>query len=625
MPVPFASEPSAQNPRLTCSRLLQNPGLVLGLVLVLASLVLYNPTGHDGFINYDDDHYVTNNPQVTQGLHWSTVKWAFSTTVEANWHPITWLSHELDWHLFHSNPAGHHYVSVLFQAINVWLLFLILLQETGFVWRSWMVAALFALHPINVESVAWIAERKNLLSMFFFLLALAAYGWYTRKPCPSRYVSVATLFALGLMSKPQVITFPFLLLLWDYWPLQRMQSSQNFSSTRSAPSKQLRWSRLLLEKIPLFALSAASAVITLKAQAAGGAVRTISQVPISVRFGNAAVSYTRYLQKAFWPAHLCIMYPYLWSWSRFWPFLLSLLLLGLVSVFVIAAKRRYLLVGWLWFLGTLVPMIGLVQVGGQAMADRYAYVPFIGIFIMTCWGVAEIARQQQWPAPTLVIPALIVLAALAVTAHRQLGYWSDNISLWSHAIQVTGPNFQAQEHLGTALAAEGRMAEATPHFQIGLALDPRDPTAHFNIALSDQILGRVQRAIEGYNTVLRMSPDAKLESDTLINLATAYHQVANDSQAETTYQAALREDANNYRTWLGMGLVQEKLGKFSAASEAFSRAAQLQPSPVEYLLLEKSLERDGRKLEAVAAHEKARDLAPDLRSQEKIAARLLLQ
>jgi Tfp pilus assembly protein PilF len=592
--------------------------------LVLASLVLYNSAGRHPFTNYDDAEYVTDNPHVCQGLDWSAIKWAFTTTEQANWHPLTWLSHELDWQLFRQNPAGHHYVNVLLHAINVWLLFMVLLQATGFVWRSWMVAALFALHPINVESVAWVAERKNLLSTLFFLVGLVAYRWYTQKRNPGLYGLVSVSFALGLMAKPQAITFPFVLLLWDYWPLERMRSGHSEAS--SAPLG-LTFAHLVREKIPLFALSAASAVITLKAQVAGGAIRTMLQMPMPVRLGNAALSYVRYLEKAFWPSRLSLMYPYLWPSAWLWPVMLALFLLGLVSVMVIATHCRPLLVGWLWFLGTLVPMIGLVQVGGQSMADRYAYLPFIGLFLMVCWGVGEIAQKQQWPAAVPAVAAVIALGALGGTARHQLNYWSDNVTLWSHAIDVTGPNAQAQEHLGAALAQNGRMAEAGPHFQIGLAIDGRDPAGdlHYNLAVYDHVQGRLQQAIEGYKTVLGLSPDAKLKGQTLNNLAIAYHQVANDSQAEMTYKAAVLADPNNFRIWLGKGLVERRLGKFDAAADAFSRSAQIQPSALSYLLLEKSLEQSGRTLEATAAREKARRLSPDLRTQQQIADTLLTQ
>jgi len=602
--------------------------LVLGLILVLASLVLYNPAGHQPFSDYDDDHYITNNPHVSQGLDWNAIHWALTTTAEANWHPVTWLSHQLDCQLFHLNPAGHHYGNVLLQAINVWLLFIVLLEASGLVWRSWMVAALFALHPMNVESVAWVSERKNLLSMFFFLAALAAYRWYTEKPRAGRYSLVATLFALGLMAKPQVITLPCVLLLWDYWPLERMrlgQETPNSADIKNRSTTALPFSHLVLEKIPLFLLSAASAVITLKAQAAGGAVRTILQVPVPVRVGNGILSYGRYLEKAFWPSHLSVMYPYRWSSAQLWPLGLSLLLLGLVSYLVVAAHRRYLLVGWLWFLGTLVPMIGLVQVGGQSMADRYAYLPLVGIFLMVCWGVAEIVRRQQWPSAMPAVAALIALAALGATARRQLGYWSDDFTLWSHAIEVTGPNFQAQEHLGSALAAQGRLLEAGLHFQAGVEIDPREPLGVFNLATYDQLQGRVPQAIAGYNAVLGMNPDRELEGRALDNLGTAYRQIGNYPQAETTYRAALRSDPSSQRTWLGLGLLEQKLGKFGPAAEAFSRCVAIQPSPVAYLLLEKALAGNGQVSEASAAREKALQLSPDLRPIEQITDSLVAQ
>jgi protein O-mannosyl-transferase len=608
---------------------IEKPALVLGLILVLTSLVLYNPAGRHPFVNYDDDHYIVDNPQVREGLTWNTVKWAFTTTTEANWHPLTWLSHQLDCQLFHLNPAGHHYVNVLLHAVNGYLLFLVLLRATGLVWRSWIVAALFALHPINVESVAWVSERKNLLSMFFFLVALGAYRWYAQRPRVGRYGLVTALFTLGLMSKPQVITLPFVLLLWDYWPLQRIVSGRKDSSCSAASDEDgmplYGFWRLLVEKVPLFAFSAASAVITIKAQAAAGAVRTMLQVPMPVRLGNAVVSYARYLGKAFWPSSLTLMYPYLWSWKQLWPLLFSLLLLVLISAAVMAAHRRYLLVGWLWFLGTLVPMIGLVQVGSQAMADRYAYLSFVGLSIMVTWGTAEIVARMQRPAVISGVACLVVITALGLTARRQLRYWSNNISLWSHAIEVTGPNFQAQEHLATALAADGRVAEAGMHFQAGVAIDPRAPLGYFNLALYDQLQGRVQQAIEGYNSALRLGPDPQLERKTLSNLASAYHQAAKDSQAEQTYKAAVQVDPSNPKTWLEMGLLEEGLQKYSEAADAFSRAANLAPSAVEYLLLEKALHRCGRISDAAAAREKAQQISPDLASAQLVANRLIAE
>ena len=386
-----------------------NRPFVLGLVLVVATIVLYYPAIHHPFVNYDDDGYVTENVHVQNGLSWDTVEWAFTTYDQANWHPLTWLSHALDCQLFEQNPAGPHATNVLLHALNVALLFWILAQATGFMGRSFMVAALFALHPINVESVVWVAERKNLLSMLLFLLALGAYRWYAREPRPRRYVVVAILFALGLMAKPQIVTLPFVLLLWDYWPLRRMaidgQAAVDTPDERSALAKgrlepvalpQRSFSRLLVEKGPLLALSAISAVITMQAQKRGGGINP--DVSLSARLANAIVCYARYLGKAVWPTRLAPMYPHPGNHLPTWEVFTALLLLLVLTALVAAGRRhRYLPVGWLWFLGTLIPMIGLVQVGRQAMADRYAYLPFIGLFIMICWGVPDaIAATSRW-------------------------------------------------------------------------------------------------------------------------------------------------------------------------------------------------------------------------------------
>ena len=356
--------------------------VVLCLLLVVATLALYNPVNRHPFVNYDDDRYVTENLHVHNGLTGDTISWALTAMEQGNWHPLTWLSHALDWQLFHQNPTGHHFTSLLIHAANAVLLFLFLTYATGRVGPSWFVAAIFALHPINVESVAWVAERKNVLSTFFFLAALIAYCWYARKPDWRRYTAFAGLFVLGLMSKPMVITLPFVLLLLDYWPLGRIQGSP---SPSDVPQTSL--SRLLVEKLPLLALSVASAVITMKAQQAGGAVRSTAQFSLAVRLENAVVAYATYLWKMIWPAHLVPLYPHPGDSLALWQIVISaLVLLAVTGVVLRFRSKRYLLTGWLWFLGTLVPVIGLVQVGDQAMADRYAYIPLIGIFVMIVWG-----------------------------------------------------------------------------------------------------------------------------------------------------------------------------------------------------------------------------------------------
>jgi protein O-mannosyl-transferase len=528
--------------------------LLFGLVLAIATVALYYPVHRHPFLNYDDSLYVTENDQVQAGLTWLTVKWAFTTFEVGTWHPLTWLSQALDCQWFGLDPAGHHDTSLLLHALNVVLLFWVLQTATGYAGRSAMVAALFALHPINVESVAWVAERKNVLSMFFFLLALDAYRWYAQwVPHPShsrweggkigRYLVVVVLFALGLLSKPQVITFPFVLLLWDYWPLQRMSFRGTESAKPSAdaiPTRSL--SRLVLEKLPLFALSAASALITM------AAARTDTEkvfYPRHIRIESAIVAYMQYLKHAFWPAHLAVFYPHPGSSLRPWHAYMALFLLAGITALVFEARsRRYLLVGWLWFLGTLVPMLGLQPVGYKGMqgiADRYAYLPFIGLFIMLCWGVPDLvavrtATSKRW----LIGLSLALLLVLAAVAHRQLTYWSDNSSLWSHTLQVTGPNWLAENNLGRLLVSEGREEEGAAHLYRAVAIYPNDPVSNMNIALYEQKHGNLSEAVTHFKIAITMSHDEKLKIAALNNLARAYTDLGDPARARECLAAATR-------------------------------------------------------------------------------------
>jgi hypothetical protein len=389
------------------------------------------------------------------------------------------------------------------------------------------VAALFALHPINVESVAWISERKNLLSLLFFLLALGAWRWYAERPRAGRYAVVALLFALGLMSKPQVITLPFVLLLWDYWPLQRMFPPDEARERHASlfPARPFSW--LLLEKLPLLALSAISAVITLKAQRAAGAMGGLSSFPRSVRLENAIVSYVRYLDKAAWPARLANFYPHPQGLLDPWKVCFALIFLLAATALVIAQRqRRYLLVGWLWFLGTLVPMIGIVHVGAQGMADRYAYLPFIGLFIMVCWSVADWAAQRPATSRWLPIASLVVLLAFAVLTHRQIGYWNNSWTLWAHAAQVTEDNWMAEDNLGGLLLEQNRMEDAMPHFFRAAAMNASDPTSNLNVGAYQQRNGNLAGAIEHYKKVLAApQTPPNVRAMALGNLERAYHDL----------------------------------------------------------------------------------------------------
>jgi tetratricopeptide (TPR) repeat protein len=529
----------------------------LGILLVLATVALYYPVSGHPFVNYDDNVYVTDNEQVKSGLNWDTLQWAFTTTEAGNWHPLTWLSHTLDYQLFQADPAGHHNTNLLLHVLNALLLFWVLRQATGFIGRSWMVAALFALHPVNVESVAWISERKNLLSMLFFLLALGAYRWYVREPRTGRYAVVAGFFALGLMAKPQVITLPFVLLLWDYWPLRRMLiagrraafDAPDDSSTRAKnrldedtlPQQSFSW--LAAEKLPLLALCAASAFITMKAQQAAGAMHTAKNTfPLSIRLGNAIVCYARYLGKAFWPSHLALIYPHPGTSLKTWEVLAALVLLLAITALVLRERRRrYLLVGWFWFLGTMVPMIGLVQVGEQAMADRYAYLPFIGLFIMVCWGLEDWAEQRKVPIAVLAGASVVVLMALSVVAYRQLNYWGDNVVLWTHIIEVTPPNYIAQDDLGGAYLNSGQLEEAMKHFRAAAEIYPLDPFSNLNLAIYAQQHNDPQQAIARSNIVLTRSPSPRLRSKAYTTMGLAYRALGNQEESQRCLQAAQRE------------------------------------------------------------------------------------
>ncbi len=607
--------PFSHHGGLSASRTLNKQPLLFALALVLITLALYSPVRHHPFVNYDDGIYVTNNDHVKSGFHRETIKWAMTSYDAANWHPVTWLSHMLDYQLFKDNAAGHHDVNLLLHAVNVALLFWVLMRATGREGPSLMVAALFALHPINVETVVWIAERKNLLSMMFFLLALGAWGWYARQPHWSRYLVVAFLFALGLMSKPQVVTLPFVLLLWDYWPLQRM-----FATPGHAPGKSFL--DLLLEKLPLLALSAGSAILTVKAQQKGGGFNP--DYTLFQRMENAAVSYLRYIGKTLWPSHLAPMYPHPGTSLQAWQAGLALLVLIAISAVVVRHRqRRYLLVGWLWFLGTLVPMIGLLQVGRQAMADRYAYLPFVGLFIMLCWGVADWERQRQLSPAWLVTAACALLLALAGLTHRQIDYWGDNVTLWTHTAQVTRGNYAAEDQLGDALLAAGRPDDAQIHFLRALAIYPSYPPALMFVAVQNQQEGRLREAIAQYQQALAASQNSAVRAKAFANMGHAYRDLGELAQARDSLQSALALNSGNFAAWLDLGLVAQQTGDLTEAIHDYFQAVTLHPFDVGYLVLAQALQQSGHSVEAKWAERKAKDITADYQRAEQTAAKLV--
>jgi tetratricopeptide (TPR) repeat protein len=586
---------------------------ILCLLLALVTLAFYNPVVHNGFTNYDDNGYITDNAHVRAGLTWDTVRWAFTSFEDANWHPVTWLSHALDYQLFKLNPAGHHYVNVLLHAGSAILLFLLLESATGLMWPSLMVAALFALHPVNVESVAWAAERKNVLSMFFFLLTMLAYGWYVRRESLRRYAVVVALFALGLMAKPEIITLPFVLLLWDYWPLRRMFGE--------ASGEGRTVSYLFLEKVPLLLLSAGSAVITLAAQRAGS---TLRDAPAWVRFGNAAVAYVRYLGKAFWPVHLAMPYPHPGRLLPVWEIVVSTAVLLLVTGLVLRwRERRYLVVGWFWFLGTLVPVIGLVQVSTQAMADRYAYLPYIGLFVCVIWGVMETARERKISAVWLGVPAVVILFSLGVVTRYQIAYWHDSESLWRHTLSVTERNYAANDAFGHALADQGRVEEAIVEYDAAESLGAYSAGEMIRFGLYEQAHGHVREAIEQYRRALDDSTDSDTRAVALNLLGSASALAGDTRQAKLSYAYALKENPDNSAALIGSGLLAEQEGDWTSAIAQLSHAEKVSPTDLGYLLLAQAMRRAGRVAEADDAYAHAQQISHDFAQAQRSAAQVL--
>ncbi len=613
----------------------QKRKLILCLLLALATLALYDPVMRAPFLNYDDQIYVTENAQVRAGLSWNTIVWSFRTPRAVDWHPLTWLSYLVDRQMFGMKPAGYHLTNVLLHTANGVLLYLILAGATGLVWRSWAVAALFALHPINVESVAWIAERKNVLSMFFFLVALAAYGWYARRPGIGRYLAITGAYILALMSKAQVITFPFALLLLDYWPLGRI--GQRNASLQEVGGASLlvpcrgsfSWN-LIWEKMPWLVLSLVSAVITMKTGAAAFSYTvatgaTPSGFPLRIRLATAATGYMKYLGKAFWPVDLAMVYPHPGLATSIPAAVLSAVVIIAVTILaVIYRRQRFFLVGWFWFLGTMLPMSGIITIGPHSMADRYAYIPLIGIFVIVCWGVAE--SMQRWHVPAVVpaAGAAVILVALGAALHRQISFWNDNVILWAHTLAITKDNFIGEENLAMALIAQGKAAEALPHFQRAKAMWPADPLATLNIATYDQMLGHYQAALEGYAEVVRSPVTApSLRATALANSGYAHLSLKQYDNAQRDFAAALKDQPENSAAYRGLGLVAQRAGDIAEAAKDYERSVELQPTPVGFLLLGNALEIGGQPEAARAAQSQAARMTSDLKDDIATVRQLL--
>ncbi len=624
-----------------------NPGLRRGVTCALLAAVTvaaYARVAGNDFILCDDPLYVTANPRVLDGLSWEGLVWAFGGTGAGNWHPLTWLSHMLDVELFGLAPAGHHLASLLFHLANTLLLFRWLEGLTGAPWRSATVAALFGVHPLHVESVAWISERKDLLSACFFLLTLLTYARYVRKADASRkparwwpatgagrgeYLLCLALFALGLMSKPMLVTLPAVLLLVDFWPLARLSQTGPGTAMRlegpptitegAALGAATTWTPsrlagLAAEKLPFFALALASCVVTYLVQYATHA--TTSVLPLSSRLANAAVSYVKYLAETAWPTRLAAFYPHpdtRYPISHQWPLwgvLAAALLLAGVSCIALRRLRRqpWLAVGWFWFLGTLVPVIGLVQVGGQAMADRYTYIPLIGVFIVVVWAAADLLDRNPAGRALLSIAALAAVAAATVVTQRQVRFWRDDLTLFQHALEVTADNAVAQFRVGTDLRLQGKLAEAIPHFEAAIAAAPALADGYYGLALAKEAQGRPREAAESFGRALSLAPwDARIHED----LGAFLWLMDRRQDAEAQFREALRLDPNFPVALANLGIALSARGNLPEATACFTAAARLTPGDAEVLArLAELLVKQARLPDAEAIYRECLRLSP---------------
>ncbi|MCS7336636.1 MAG: tetratricopeptide repeat protein [Verrucomicrobiae bacterium] len=543
-----------------------------GFVLVTVTLVLYWPATKHGFLVIDDNEYVTENPWVTRGLSLPGLKWALTAMHAANWHPVTWLSHMLDYEIHGLFAGGHHLTNIILHALNTLLLFLLLRRWTGSIWRSALVAALFGWHPLRVESVAWVAERKDVLSTWFMLLALLAYTGYAQRRTATRYALALGLFALGLMSKPMLVTLPLLLLLLDYWPFARLHLGTT-NPTGSEPQKL--GIRILAEKVPFFGLTAISCILTLVAQRAGGAVKPLEEVPLSLRLFNSLAAYLGYISKTLWPSDLCVYYP-LPQAPPIGSGLLGALAVSGVTYAALRLRARcpWFFVGWLWFVIALVPVIGLVQVGNQAMADRYTYIPSIGLLTALVWCAANwLGRYRSGLRIGAGIAGAILVCCIVLT-RVQLGYWRDSVTLMSRAVRVTKRNAFAHLNLGVAFANLGKMEAAVEQYRAAIEFRPNDFLAHNNLGVALTALGRHEEAAAHYSKALELNPKSALAHN---NFGVLLAQQGKLDQAIEHFKTAIRLNPRYPKPYLNYGFALQKLGQAPQAITNYVKALELDP------------------------------------------------
>jgi Tfp pilus assembly protein PilF len=579
----------------------------LAVLLALGTAAVYAPAMRNGFVNLDDPDYVTRNPHVLAGLTWADIRWALGSSYpSSNWHPLTWISHMADVQVYGRNPAGHHFTSVLLHILGVVVLFLLIESATGHALRSAAVAALFAVQPLNVEAVAWISERKSVLCVLFFLLAIGAYGWYAKKPGVGRYLWVVLFFGLGITAKVMVIPFPFALLLLDYWPLGRLPGTDASGKPR-AFFKALR--TLVIEKIPLFIMAAAGGAVTVYVHSREHALT--ATMPFSWRFKNAIFSYVAYLGKAFWPVGLAPYYPHPENTLSWAIVALSGLVLAAITLIVWRFReRKYLVVGWLWYLGTMLPMIGFIQTGRQGMADRFMHIPMMGLLFALVWLIADLAAEKRWQKEIAVAIFLLVLAPFAAITIKQIGYWHDSYTLFAHTLEVTKNNGFAENDFGVALMERGEPQLAAQHFVAAVQLSPDLASPHYNVAVLLQKQNRLDDAEHEYRVALALSSDQVEIEQSHNNLGILYLGEGKYAAALTELSAAIALDPNAQNSYIGRGTAEMQTMNTDAAIADFTKAAQIAPSPLALYWLGRALENKGDLQQAARAYAAALQLAP---------------
>ncbi len=581
--------------------------LTIGVSVFLLGLtwLVFGQTLRYDFVNYDDPHYVYQNTRITSGINFANVAWAFSHIHSENWHPLTTITHMLDCQLHGLNAGWHHFTNVLLHCLAVVLLFVALERMTGALWRSAFVSAVFAVHPLHVESVAWIAERKDVLSAVFFMVTLLAYFHYTRSPSIGRYLIVAIVFALGLMSKPMLVTLPFVLLLLDYWPLGR------FDAHRSNTGRQVL--QLVMEKIPLIALSAVSSLITFLAQR--GAIGWTEQLPMSERITNAFVAYVVYIRQMFWPTELAVFYPHPENRLPIWEVSLALIILVgiMAAAFVLRKRAPYLVTGWLWYLGMLVPVIGLLQVGWQGHADRYTYLPQIGLYIAVTWALTDLIRSWRFQRTALSAAALIVIGALSWRGWLQTSYWRDSETLFTHALAVTSNNDVALNNLGIIFLDKGQLDDAISKLQAAIDLRPENAPAHDNLAKALLKKGQVAEAMVHYRKFLELEP-ANVEARN--TLGTALIQQGHIREAIDQWQEVLALQPENGNAasnlaWVFATCTDDSIRDGTRAAQLGEKALRISGGkiPMIYKVLAAAYAENGRFADAVETAQRGAKLA----------------